>query len=131
GSIWARRSAAGLVTGRSGRRSCPTGRSGHPNKRRRGRATETAAASREKEWAVPTTISQVEGVWVFKGPWGEREFASFASEPDPARRLAAELALPPRATLEEVRATLANKSWDTQGGRWVDDAPAPPSGSAN
>jgi hypothetical protein len=80
---------------------------------------------------VPTTITEVEGVWVFKGPWGEREFASFASEPDPARRLAAELALPPRATLEEVRAVLANKSWDAQGERWVDDPPAAPSDSPN
>ena len=74
---------------------------------------------------MPTTLSQVEGIWVLKGPWGEREFASVASEPDPARRLAAELGLPPRATLEEVRGALATKSWDAQGGRWVDAAAAP------
>jgi hypothetical protein len=74
---------------------------------------------------VPTTISQVEGIWVLKGPGGEREFASFASEPDPARRLAAELGLPPGATLEKVRAALATKSWAARAGCWVDDGPAP------
>ncbi len=56
------------------------------------------------------------------GAWGEVLFPPHATQPPPLTRLALQLGLSPMATLEQVRATVANKSWD--GTRWVDDPPA-------
>jgi hypothetical protein len=58
------------------------------------------------------------------GPWGARDIPPSVTKPAPIARVAKELGLPASATLVDLALSVANKSWDEEGRRWVDD-PAP------